>query len=623
MSRPAPSVLLAASNAPPRGSGHLALASPVASTSSIPYSNEPTLHCSQCQKDRPVSDFPVRLINLRPYLVCLSHDWYWTDAKRASHWAPEHTSSLREACDAFATIARDGGEYEDRFMLDGDESDLKRIVDSLARAGDWKTKKITPRKSRAKTSHHESPPTTTFIYGFRERADPKVVNRFTLTMYLHRTERKFTMTFKPEGKKDRSDGAWARPNRCKFKLVQTVEVEQGRDERRLPPRPPSSSIAETSLGPEAADGASSADSALSRAQRDAQQMPPPPIPPRKKARRVEPSLVSSTLLRAAPSSTTLADYPQESLVLSGPPAQLQQHAWPLDGPVPPLPTPPRYPAHGPPRNSDPTLSSFADPYSTSNRLLSTDSLTLFEMLANPAFDPPIIPLLPRPQRPAPATRRDMTPQTQRTPAAAGKELDDAVADALGGRRRNHRRGTKSRRGESLEDEEELGDGGGHEIGVIGNGNSDDSGSNAGDEGDYEDSIPDDSSQEDEQSPEGRVDDDDDDVSSFFESSAEEYSDFGESGDEGEGDEEEEDEDEEDWLAGFVSKQMPGMVVNVGEETATTTATRGRLREEAIRSTRLKTVRQSNLNPREQARQTERPIAGEEDEVDELDSSGEE
>lgn len=116
---------------------------PVASTSAVPYEPAPgTLRCSQCNLVRPIADFPLRLVNLQPYQVCFAHEWYWTDVKRAQLWVPDHTSTLEEACDAFREIAKDDAEYDDRFMIDGDESDLHHIVDSLARAGDWKIKEL-------------------------------------------------------------------------------------------------------------------------------------------------------------------------------------------------------------------------------------------------------------------------------------------------------------------------------------------------------------------------------------------------------------------------------------------------------------------------------------------------
>lgn len=134
-----PSVLLPAADQ--QTSSYLS-ASSVASTSTVPYSTEPVLHCSQCKRDRPVSAFPVRLISLQPYLVCLTHEWYWTEAKRAAQWAPERTMALAEVCEAFTEIARNEGEFEDRFMIEGDEVDLQRVVDSLANAGNWTIKKL-------------------------------------------------------------------------------------------------------------------------------------------------------------------------------------------------------------------------------------------------------------------------------------------------------------------------------------------------------------------------------------------------------------------------------------------------------------------------------------------------
>ena len=409
------------------------------------------------------------------------------------------------------------------------------------------------------------------------------------------------MTLKPDGKQGRSDKPWARPDRKR-----NLDVTESRDEKkkgkereqayeRFVPPPPSmvheqlrratedtefpkslfdiSTKAVSTIQVDSFDSTSS--DSLSRAQRDAQQMPPPPIPPRKKARRVEPSLIAPAPLRPSSINAFTTANSLSSSELPKPPARFTNPSTrPLDPSTssssmytPPLAAP--YAFHE-------TI-----PSSSSSKYVSPHTLTLFEMLAMPDFDPPMIPLLPR-QR---ATRP--TPQTQTTPSAAGRELDGLVADALGG--------LTPREGDSDEEEEIQGD---REI----------------DEGDYEDSIPDDSS-EDERDREGEgegddgIDEDGGSVSSFFESSAEE-SGFGS----GEEEEEEEEEEEGDWLAGFVSKQMPGMGEDERDDEE---------EEEEESMTQLQASPERRSSKRKRGRETyTKGKTVLEDEVDELDSSGE-
>ncbi|GAA5946767.1 hypothetical protein JCM3765_002009 [Sporobolomyces pararoseus] len=584
---------------------------PVASTSAVPYSaDEETIRCSQCNHELPVSNFPTRLINLQPYQVCRTHEWYWTEAKRAQNWAPERTSTLQQICDAFEEVSKDDGEFEDRFMVDGEEDDVDRMVEALARAGNWKLKSMTPRASRAKASSSDPPPPPTWLYGFREQTDPKRVNRFRLTIWFHHKEGKFTMTLKREVKKDRSERPWARPERTKGQAIQQIEGEQGEAERSIPPPPPSEANRRHSPNEEGSQ------SNLSRAQQDAQQMPPPPIPPRKKARRVEPSLVSVPLPRppasfapsTSSSSNQLAPLPDNAF----PDALAQlQHSLSNDGASLTLPTPPSS------FHSSSNNAFTSNPTSTPSNQ-STTMLTLFEMLNMPAFDPPIIPLPPRNTRPATATdpqhsRRPSNQQrhpqeAQKAPAKAGKELEDAVADALGTWRTTTMR---SRTGtQDAVEEEDLEHSGGEEE----------------DEGDYEDSIPDDSSEEDEDDRNGGQGEEDDDASSFFESSAEEYSDQGSGGEE-----EEEEEGGVDWFTGFITKQMPGMVnagddeeddeveEREGERERPQDSKRGGESEKQNQPSTTSSTSRSSKRKRGKGSS----ITGEEDEVDELESSGEE
>lgn len=138
-----PSVLRSAPSFPPNSSSNKQsyLPLPTPPTASTSATNEPQHHCSQCKRDKPESAFPLKLINLQPYLVCTLHEWYWTEQKRALHWAPEHTMSMSQACEVVRRISQ-GEECDDRLMIKGDEDDVKEIVDTLAKAGRYVAKKL-------------------------------------------------------------------------------------------------------------------------------------------------------------------------------------------------------------------------------------------------------------------------------------------------------------------------------------------------------------------------------------------------------------------------------------------------------------------------------------------------
>jgi hypothetical protein len=95
------------------------------------------IRCSQCKTYKRPSDYPLRIINLEPYHVCLAHKWYWTPAKQANNWAPSATTSLEQVCDDVRQL-RDGVPGSPTcWMLDGTEEDLARVVKDIASVGDW------------------------------------------------------------------------------------------------------------------------------------------------------------------------------------------------------------------------------------------------------------------------------------------------------------------------------------------------------------------------------------------------------------------------------------------------------------------------------------------------------
>ncbi|GAA6062632.1 hypothetical protein JCM10212_000294 [Sporobolomyces blumeae] len=625
---PAPSTPHASTSFPP-----FTPLAPAPSTSTA--SKEPSHRCSQCKKSKPTSAFPIRLVNLEPYLVCLDHDWYWTQPKRVLHWAPDKTSELNHVIQDVKKIASGSvSEYEDRFMVNGRREDLDELVRKIAQAGQWNVKKVIPRPSRSKLVNKDKPPPPSFVYTLSKPASPGD-NPQRLTMYYHHDAGKYTMTLRPDVKKPRSNGPWARPDRLKNAPPKANVDLGGKGKGKAleqDPQEQGGALSSATYGArcderqpvdaQARPASASASTALSSAHAVAVQMPPPPVPPRKKPRRVEPSLVSPAL--PSPSSRVAAGgggaSSASAFSIASQASSLNPLAhflsFPLDPVFATLPTPPvHFPTSQSHASAQRPSDSFAAPSASTlgSTLPSATShighpyaLTLAELLASPAFDPPNIPLPPRATRSSlPSSRTSGRGHSSTTKArgatrgidvetnsAAGKELDDAVLLALGSspapypRSRGQRR-TIHEHGRDLEDDEQ---------------DDLDEDEDEDEEHYYEDSIPDDSTDDEElddeegdeeedldgkrpgrterarraredEADEGDEDDDRDSVDSFFESSAEEDDDDeeeeevdgeGSSGEEdlesdeldrgGEGD----DEDDEDWLAGFVSKQMPGM-----------------------------------------------------------------
>ncbi|GAA5930608.1 hypothetical protein JCM1841_006817 [Sporobolomyces salmonicolor] len=592
---PIPSVL----QHPPASS--LPLPFPTASTSlpapvypAYKPKTEPEHRCSQCKRTKPASDFPIRLTNLQPYLVCLAHDWYWTEAKRALHWAPEEVWSVDQICDEARKLKEGADGTENRFMVLGGAEDRAALVQRIAEAGGWKVTSIAARASRAKV---DPPPPPCYSYSLKPSHEDDRPH-FKLTLYFHQAPGKYTMTLRPDEKGQKAAGPWSRPGRArKDSKTQAKENGGALSDLSAPPAKdkgkgragesssahfgsPSldilvnaASAVEGDIHVDVAPPASPLSSApnavvflpppplarkpprpdpyilpapkvvvlpapqstLSRAERDAQQMPPPPFPPRKKARRVEPSLVSPSISSSGstfpngskPDSSASASASSAAFAAANQQAADNPYAHFLS-----FPSLIRAASFVPPEQ--PSSSSYPTP-SKQPQPPPVQPLTLAELLASPYFDPPIIPLPPRLKLGASARGTSSSSLARAppspAPSATGKDLDDAVANALGARSTHE---DYSRDDDEEEEEEE----------------------------DYEDSIPDDSS-DDEEREGGEEEDDDGDggsVSSFFESSAEE-TEYGSSAEEGSGmeeAEEEDDEEEEDWLAGFVSKQMPGM-----------------------------------------------------------------
>ncbi|GAA6000150.1 hypothetical protein JCM10207_007879 [Rhodosporidiobolus poonsookiae] len=570
---------LASSQLPPR---------PVASTSA-----GETIRCSQCKKNKPSTDFPLRLINLQPFQVCFAHDWYWTPAKRATSWAPAETKGVEQVCNEVRALASGVQGAVDRWMVHGGVEDRMVLVQRIAAAGGWTAKPITLRKSGAKNEQ----PHPTFQYSL---APPDEVNPFRLTLYYHADAGKYTLTVRPEDK-GKVATPWARPNRVRAKkedekgplseadegdlAVPEAMQALGKGKQKAPgglePNPnvpldilvtAASSVAgetpptKAPAKPKRPRGRGS----LSRVAplRSEQEMPPPPVPPPrppKKARRVEPSLVSPAVApgsapTAAPSSsaTSWANFLSFPTELPNPPQAIpspSEASTPGDAPTP-TSAPFDY-------SSDDTIAAFLESLTPSGAVpvpTPSQPITLADLLASPYFDPPIIPLPPRQHAPAGAhpagaavpshhshgqahasaprvgsrLRESTSAQEQAQAAAANKMLDDAAAAVLG-----------------LSPHVSAATPGTHGV--------DTPGDDEDDEDYYEDSIPDDSSSEEGEGEGEEGDGRDRSGSSFFESSAEEQND-GDSGSEAQ----DEDEEEGDWLAGFVSRQMPGLSEQGGE-----------------------------------------------------------
>ncbi|BGP46467.1 hypothetical protein JCM10450v2_002312 [Rhodotorula kratochvilovae] len=522
--RPVPSVLVHRPLLPPSSAPR-----PPPPPSAPSPAEDGLIRCSQCKNRKPPSEYPARLINLQPYQVCTAHGWYWTPAKQLSQWAPATRSSLDKVCDE-AVRVQSG---QAKWLVEGGAGDRPVLVERIAAAGNWTAEENQTRPSTAKG---DAAPSPTWVYTLWPSSTsttpaPEPQQLHKLQLWHHEAAGVYTILLKADGAA-KKPAPWARPGRVR--PSQAKKREEGAQAALLsgggaaplraaagPPAPDSGDIvvAPPPAPPKKrrARFAPSAPSAARDRDRDRQQMPPPPVPaarPAKKARRVEPQLVSPmpTSSASAPLQTpfSAAAGSEWSHFLSFPTLLTPQ-------PAPPHPNFPQQqqPSHDFPL--DPLLfPSFPTTPAPAAAVQASDPppLSLAELLSSAIFEPPIIDLPPR----APYAHAH-------APSRAGRELDAAVADALGATPDAHSSGEE-------EDEE------------------DEEGEDEGREGYYEDSIPDESSAEEEDDDDGEGDGAGS-VSSFFESSAEE-TEYG-TGDEGA--EGESDEGEDNWLEGFAAQQM--------------------------------------------------------------------
>ncbi|GAA5976311.1 hypothetical protein JCM10908_005453 [Rhodotorula pacifica] len=575
---------------------------PVASSSATAL-----IRCSQCKTYKRPSDYPIRIINLEPYHVCLSHKWYWTPAKQANNWAPSTTTTLDQVCDDVRQLKDGVPDTPTSWMLDGTEDDLARIVRSIANVGDWTQDSVTVRQKKKASEGQTSP---MFAYNLARRGRPKrsVGGGFRLNLYVHVVKGKITFTMKAE---DLPKGslAWSRPDRWKSRKAQNG-IAGGEENQQAPNVPaeatPNASAVraesaqvamgqavppplefapsplEAALRAAAAVAASEAgllapgqgDSSVNasashqgrtRSAADHEVMPPPALPasrPAKRARRVEPLLVSPMPTFNATSSTTsaFADAPDWTRFLSFPTLTFPEGG---DIPIDPFLTTTSAPdssttdtnvgavAAKAPKNRHPP------PPKAPLASASSRPLTLAEMLSSSLFEPPDIDLPSRVTVPAGSGTQHLQsnkhqtarPQGVATSAAAASAPSPAAALAtqeLVSALASLRDGLYARST-------------GQSPAVVSEAaptpaaQPDDRNDDEDHESYYEDSIPDTSSEEEDSEDEDDAASQDigSDMSSFFESSSEE-------GDEDDGGGESEDGgagEEDNWLEGFAAQQM--------------------------------------------------------------------
>lgn len=95
-----------------------------------------THRCSQCKQDRVLEEFPTRLTTLQPFLVCKSHLWYWTPAKRELHWAPEGISTMETVCSEVQEVVS-GQRASASWIVKGIAEDRNAIVMRIAAVDGW------------------------------------------------------------------------------------------------------------------------------------------------------------------------------------------------------------------------------------------------------------------------------------------------------------------------------------------------------------------------------------------------------------------------------------------------------------------------------------------------------
>lgn len=225
---------------PPPSAG-LPTSVPVASTSAPPPPTT-SIRCSQCKKTKPLSDFPVRLINLQPYQVCRTHTWYWTKEKQAVHWVPEEVKSIERVSQEVLSVRGNVEGAVDKWMVKAASEDRAALVQRIATAGGWKSKALyaphpfplspvskliiqscsNVRKSGAKS---DSPPHPTFHYSLNPlpASSPSTSatpaddshGTFKLILYQHEADGSYTMTLRSDDKKKAPLQPWARPERVR------------------------------------------------------------------------------------------------------------------------------------------------------------------------------------------------------------------------------------------------------------------------------------------------------------------------------------------------------------------------------------------------------------------------
>ena len=76
-----------------------------------------------------------------PYQICKGHEWYWTEEKKASHWAPEEVVDMGRVCSDVVERLMGRGNVE-AWVVEGGEEDRGAIVERVAIVGDWISKPL-------------------------------------------------------------------------------------------------------------------------------------------------------------------------------------------------------------------------------------------------------------------------------------------------------------------------------------------------------------------------------------------------------------------------------------------------------------------------------------------------
>lgn len=143
MAAPAvPSVLQHPPTFAPPSSSSSSLSPAGAASSPAPSPPPGHVRCSQCKKTKPLDEYPLRLINLRPYQVCTAHAWYWTQAKQLSQWAPTHRTSLGQVCNEAAGLTRGQKDAHGKWLVEARGDDRQALVDRIAAAGNWSAEEV-------------------------------------------------------------------------------------------------------------------------------------------------------------------------------------------------------------------------------------------------------------------------------------------------------------------------------------------------------------------------------------------------------------------------------------------------------------------------------------------------